>query len=189
MSNVNPSIPGPPDGLFDLKFHQLSVYHADPEKAIHFWKERGYDKWLYDFTRLVGTECDEPIDKHEEVWFNYDLFNHEFEYIRYDNGQLSRLYPHENGQHGPFMSHWATFVDDLDSKMEEIQSEFGLKPYCLVRTFEHKSPVLNASRKRFYQCLYDTRRLLGHDVKLMQRVMPGDRNYPHEARKAAFSHS
>jgi hypothetical protein len=174
----NVAVPGPPDGIFDLKFHQVAMYHPDSERAVSLWEDFGYYNWLPDHTLLRGTLHGNPIEVYENLFFNYELWPHEMEYIQYDPGRI--LPGDERDPSKPWISHWATYVDDLDAKLAEVEDEMGLKPYFIYVTVTHENPALNASGERFYECLIDTQDLLGHDLKLIQRVYPGQPHYPTE---------
>lgn len=166
MPNI--AIPGPASGIWNLKFHQVAIYHADPESAVLEWSDLGYDKWTSDTATLVGTEWGDPSQKEGEMWFNYDILPMELEYVKYNTPFRHTL--DDRDGHPPFISHMSTYVEDLDEKLEEIEQTIGIRPYHEFQTHDHTNPTVVERKLRFKEAIYDTRRLLGYDVKMIQRV-------------------
>ena len=176
----NLAVLAPPESLFKLKFHQVAIYHSDPESAVEFWEAAGFQDWTRDECVLRGTyENDETFLMKEREYFNYDILPLEFCYFQYSTG----VYKEEDGRDGepPFLALMAAYVDNLEATMTRIGMELGLHPYKVYDSVEHRNPYLTEGPKagmRFHKCLYDTANWLGFDVKLTQRVMPGDHMYP-----------
>lgn len=167
MPNV--AIPGPPEGLWGLlKFHQVAIYHAWPEKAVEDWTGMGYSKWIHDSATLTGTEWFEQSSKIGYMWFNYDILPMELEYVRYDSP--TRHSGDERTGDTPFISHMSTYVDDVDATVHRINQEHDWLPYHQFLTGEHRNPAVIERGLRFKEAIYDTRGLLGFDIKLIQRI-------------------
>jgi len=177
MPNI--AVPAPPDAIFRVKFHQVSIYHANPEEAVDFWKAAGFTEWTSDECVLRGFEYGRPFLEVESEWFNYDILPLEFCLFHYRRG----AYKIDEGMDGepPFLALMAAYVDSLEQKMAEIAEDLDLYPFKVYDSVEHRNPYLTEGPKagmRFHKCLYNTSNWLGFDVKLTQRVMPGDAHYP-----------
>ena len=166
MPNI--AIPAPAEALFNLKFHQVAIYHSKPEMAIDFWIDAGYTNWSEDTALLVGTEFGDPSVKEGHMFFNYDIMPMELEYVHYDTGHRHRRDLRDGFE--PFISHMSTYVEDLDAELLRISQESGMDPYHLFVTQDHTNPVVVERKLRFKEAIYNTRSFLGYDVKLIQRV-------------------
>jgi hypothetical protein len=164
----NIAIPAPPDGLWDLKFHQVAIYHNDPETAVMEWSDMGYDQWTSDVATLVGMEWGDPSQKEGQMWFNYDILPMEFEYVKYST-EFRHTLDQRDG-HPPFISHMSTYVEDLDAQVQKVEDALGITPYHRFVTRNHQNPYVVEKEVRFKEAIYDTRLLLGFDVKMIQRV-------------------
>lgn len=169
MPNV--PIDAPKEAVFDLKFHQIAIYHHDPEMAMEEWCEMGFNNWTGDRAELVGTEWSMPSSKVGTMWFNYDIAPLELEYVKYN-----REYRHsadDRDGHPPFLSHMSTYCEDVYSVAYRLWSQYRLVPYHRFVTKNHLNPYVLEKGIRFMEAIYDTRNLLGYDVKLIQRVGAG----------------
>jgi hypothetical protein len=165
MPNI--AIPTPDGSFFGLKFHQVAIYHKDPELAVEFWSDAGYNDWHADTAVLVGTEFGEESKKTARMYFNYDIMPLELEYVRY--GSHSRNSQDLRNGEPPFLSHYSTYVEDVEYEVDRIQFQLSMEPYHRFVTQDHTNPGV-VGVKRFKEAIYPTTRFLGHDVKLIQRV-------------------
>lgn len=167
MPNV--AVPGPPDGLWKLKFHQVAIYTHESiiEDALEFWNVSGYQDWHHDTATLNGSENGNPSLKDAEMFFNYDILPLELEYVTYHN--LYRNHRDDRSGIPPFLSHFSTYVEDIEAEVARIGWETGHRPYHRFVTQDHTNPNV-IGKKRFMEAIYNTRRWLGYDVKMIQRV-------------------
>lgn len=167
MPNV--AIPGPPEGLWNLKFHQVAIYaHKEVvDSALEFWSQSGYKNWHTDRAQLVGAEHGIPLIKNAEMHFNYDILPLELEYVSYTG--LARNSRDDRSGIPPFLSHFSTYVENIAAEVARVEQETGLRPYHRFVTNGHTNPNVQGS-KRFMEAIYNTRRFLGFDVKMIQRV-------------------
>jgi hypothetical protein len=163
----NLAIPTPDGAFWGLKFHQVAIYHADPDDAIQFWVDAGYDNWHEDQATLVGTEHGESSQKDAQMFFNYDVMPLELEYVHYSTEYRNSRDMRDG--HPPFISHLSTYVEDLDDEVQRIREEFAQDPYHRFLTYNHENPNV-VGVKRFREAIFDTSNLLGYDIKLIQRV-------------------
>jgi len=166
MPNI--AVPAPPESLFKLKFHQVAIYHHDPQSAVEFWEAAGFHNWVQDECELTGTEYNEPLEMREREYFNYDILPLELCYFQYSTGQFSR----EDGRNGdpPFLAHMAAYVDNLEEQTHRLAKELNLHPYRLYDSVAHQNPYLTERGITFHKAIYDTTTWLGFDVKLTQKV-------------------
>ena len=167
MPNV--AVPGPPEGLWGLlKFHQVAVYHIRPDTAVHEWAGMGYSNWVSDVATLIGTEWGHRSEKVGEMWFNYDILPMELEYVHYST--TTRHSGDGRTGHIPFISHMSTYVEDVDDTVKRISEEHDVEPYHKFQTSGHLNPSVKERGLTFREAIYDTRHLLGFDIKLIQRI-------------------
>ena len=166
LASINQAIAAPMSGVFDLKFHQVAIYTDNVMRDITMWKDMGYEEWSYDTAKLVGKDRGVPTIKQATMAFNYDILPLELEYVSY-NGPRNR--EDERTGFDAFLSHCSTIVHDVEEKMLELKQKHGLEPYHQFVTQDHTNPNVQGI-KRFKEAIYDTRHLLGFDIKLIQRV-------------------
>jgi hypothetical protein len=166
MPNV--AVPAPPDALFKLKFHQLAIYHHNPEAAVRFWMDAGYTEWVQDDCLLLGKEYDVSITMREREFFNYDILPLELCYMQYSTGQFSTQ--DDRSGNPPFLAHMAAYVENLEEQMMRIKATLNLHPYRIYDSVEHQNPYLVKRGITFHKAIYDTTHWLGYDVKLTQKV-------------------
>lgn len=174
MPNI--AVPAPPDALFKLKFHQVAIYSADPEAAVEFWEAAGFHNWTEDECILRGTEHGRPLLMKEREFFNYDIMPLELCYMQYSTGYFRRGDRRSGDK--PFIGHMATYVEDLEAEINRINESLDIRPYRVYDSVEHQNPYLVEKKQKFHKCIYNTMEWLGFDVKLTQRVFPGDPHYP-----------
>jgi len=156
----------PVESLLDLKFHQVAIYHHNPEQAILWWSNLGFGNWHRDHAILQGLEDGLESQKSATMVFNYDIMPLELEYVSY-HGPRNQHDPRDGSQ--PFISHLSTIVDDVDQKAYELTITLGRAPYHRFVTGKHTNPNV-VGKKRFREAIFDTASLFGFDIKLIQRV-------------------
>lgn len=170
VPGASKNIPVPatdPSSWFGLKFHQVAIYSANVFESVNMWKDMGYEDWTYDEAILSGTEWGKPGSKKAFMAFNYDILPNELEFVHYS--APTRHLQDERDGNPPFISHMSVMVDDVQWETLRIFNRFGMKPYHEFLTGHHTNERVKG-RKRFKEAIYDTRGLLGFDLKLIQRV-------------------
>jgi hypothetical protein len=160
-------IPSNVRSFLPYQWHQVAIYTDEPERAIEQYERLGYRNWVYDQADLIGNLEGEAVVTKAYMAFNYDIFPGELEFLRY-------IGPNRHQQEGrdgevPFISHMSTYVDNVFLESTQIYKTFGMIPYHQFITGNNTNPAVKGL-KRFIECIYDFRDLLGYDLKLIQKV-------------------
>lgn len=163
------------DSFFDYQFHQVAMYTKEPQKAMGYWRSRGHHKWIEDHATLRGYITDPNTgvvyqsSVQAEMWFNYTVQPMELEFLTYHMGTSRHSLAGNDRPSAPFISHMSVYVDDIMREILEHEIAFGYLPYHRFVTTGHSNPGVQ-NKKRFIEAIYDTKGLLGYDVKLIQKV-------------------
>ena len=152
-----------PNSVFGYQFHQIAIYAAHQDDAVEFYRNLGHNDWIEDYASLVGWLDGELVETQAHMQFNYDIMPMELEFLTYSGPNRHAA----QGRDGevPFISHMSVYTDDVF----EIIKQFRMKPYHRFVTRNHANPGV-AGKKRFIECIYDTRNVLGYDIKFIQKV-------------------
>lgn len=162
-------------GPFGLKFHQVAFYTSDLLAAVNGWQQLGFNNWVFDSATLEGARIInnewQDVKTKATMAFNYDILPMELECLTYDGGE------HRHRERAildgiPFISHLSVHVRDVAGIMEDFRTVHGIRPYHVFVTKGHTN-VHIAGKKRFVECIYDTRKQFGYDIKLIQRIAWG----------------
>lgn len=169
MSNDISSEHGP----FGFKFHQVAMYCPDGVgEAVKSYRSIGYDEWSHDMASLRGLlKVDgswNEIETTAQMAFNYQALPMELEFLKYHGGQ-HRHRERERLSAIPFISHMSVHVASVKDQMELMKSVYGMEPYHVFVTDEHTNQAVR-NHKRFIECIFDTRDVLGYDVKCIERI-------------------
>ena len=154
-----------------MKFfiEQVALCPRDPEAAIRLLKEIGLDEWVEDHVVANGRVFDQPGKNEADLAFNYQNTRPEgkpleLEVLHYTRG------PNWMVGRQPAVSHLGMHCtsDELD--------EFRLKFHALgigvsqeVFTESHTNPYLLEVKRKYQYVIFDTRRILGVDLKFIVR--------------------
>lgn len=160
-------------GPFGAKFHQVAIYTTDVGDSVQPYFEMGYDNWKTDTAVLVGYRR----AAHSLVWvpetcqadmaFNYDIMPLELEFLQYHGP--SRHHERSLLDHIPFISHMSVHVDSVREIIEKFKEDYGTIPIHVFVTQDHTNPAVK-DKKRFIECIFDTRAWFGYDIKCIERV-------------------
>lgn len=152
-----------------FKLEQLAI--APPkdqvDKAIELLKDIGLcDMFVFDTVRSVGTVFDDVAENEARLAFNYTALTHaqEFEVLHYLNTA------NWMEKHGPSASHFGMHVKAHE--LEEWKAFFAdrnIKIAQEVRTMQHSNAAISGKRWYHY-CIFDTRAILGIDLKFIVRL-------------------
>lgn len=159
-----------PISMFGHDFHQLAIYHPEPNAAIRFLSGIGFNDWHRDSAKLKGLLVTggsmRQTEISAEMVFNYQILNgRELEFVSY----LNHPHPRYGREVAPFISHLSAYVEDVQKSAEDIESEFGMIPFHRFDTGNHTNPRV-AGKKFFREAIYQTRQKLGFDLKLIEKV-------------------
>lgn len=124
------------------------------------------DAFTFDAVKAVGTVFGEVSQNEAELNFNYTALkdSREFEVLHYTT-------PHNwMAKHGPSASHFGMHVKAAE--LEEWKDYFESRKIPIaqeVRTMSHSNPSI-AGKRWYHYCIFDTRPILGIDLKFIVRL-------------------
>lgn len=158
-----------PESIFGYQMHQVAIFTDHAQAAVDKWKSFGHTEWAEDKAVLVGKldGIEGTIFTYAHMWFNYDIMPMELEFLEYTGHNRHAAEGRDGAQ--PFISHMSTYVDNVFIEAMKMQIHFNMLPYHRFVTTNHQNPHV-LGKKRFIECIYDTRELLGYDIKLINKV-------------------
>lgn len=171
--------PRSPGFLLD-RIEQVAMYTPSIASAKADYARLGLTNWVDDTVTGMARVQDpnQPIGTMEfgpnmaQLAFNYDL-GFELELITYLSGpnwhraagRIDYFGECENN----FASHMSWHVEDIEAASEPILAA-GFPLAQTVTTIAHTNPYLMKNWRKFKYAVFDTRSLLGWDIKLIQRI-------------------
>lgn len=161
--------------MFDNKFHQIAMYVQEPDVAVTALRQIGYQDWVHDEATLVGHVMGYPIETRGSMWFNYEFFNGELEFLHYEGPSWHSLAGRTDdagnclGLEPNFISHKSVYTENLERDSKQL----AMTGFGIVQEFEthdHINKYLLGKKQRFKEAIFGTRHLFGFDLKLIQRV-------------------
>lgn len=162
--------------MLRFKVDQLAISPRDTEAALRLLSEMGAVEWVEDVVEAHGD-----VIGHEgsatniaKLNFNYDLLKggYEFEVLNYSVGpNWIENSIHKGAAPESCVTHLGMHCteEELD-QWKEFFAERGYGIAQEVHTKEHMNPAIRGKRKYHY-CIFDTRGVLGFDVKFIVREM------------------
>lgn len=155
-----------------LKFliEQVAICPKDPAAAIELLTAIGLGEWARDHVCASGTVFGVNGANEADLAFNYEATSPkalELEVLHYTTG------PNWMAKHGPSASHLAMHVDA--AALDEWAAFFaarGISTAQVVHTKSHTNPVI-AGKREYTYAIFDTREILGIDLKFIVRREPG----------------
>ena len=158
-----------------MKFfiEQIALCPPNPELAIKMLKELGLDDWVYDHVIAGGKVFDEPGKNEADLAFNYQNARPEnkpleLELLHYTAG------PNWMQGRPPMVSHLG-----MHCAAEELAvfrrkfADLGIRVAQEVFTESHTNPYLLEVHRKYQYVIFDTREVLGVDLKFIVRIQPG----------------
>lgn len=170
----------------DTLIQQVAFYVPDMDRAKQAYRALGCKTWTDDIVTAQGKVHDGTFDDNGQIkWpktiinvahlaFNYELGT-EIELIHYSAGanwHFAKGRIDADGQCSvPFASHMSYHVDDMPGEVLKF-TRAGLRVIQDVRTVSHTNPYLVKNGRRYNYVVFDSRGILGFDVKLIKRLDP-----------------
>lgn len=152
-----------------LKFQvqQVALFPRNAEAAIALLTEMGAGDWARDHVEAVGTVFGDPGRNEADLAFDYELLKsaNELEVLDYTSGPNWMATP----AHGYSVSHLGMHCseEELDG-WKGFFSVRGIRIAQEVLTQSHSNPVI-AGKRWYHYCIFDTREILGVDIKFIVR--------------------
>lgn len=149
-----------------FRIEQVALCPRDPAAAIDLLKAMGADDWVLDHVVAKGS-VDGIQDQTNEadLAFNYEILSpaHELEVLHYTEGA------NWMDAHGPSVSHLGMHC--TAEELEQWRAFFASRAIPVaqeVHTQSHTNEVIKDAR-RYNYVIFDTRHILGVDVKFIVR--------------------
>jgi len=176
-----------------FKIEQVALCPADPDKAIALLTKMGLGEWARDHVKASGRVFGQGGTNEADLAFNYqgtrgfegtladgmhgDLRNIkplELEVLHYtdgDNWMKGDCGEEARGFHRPCsVSHLGMHCDAKElARWRGFFAAEGIREAQSVLTFSHTNPVI-AGKRTYNYVIYDTREILGVDVKFIVRM-------------------
>jgi hypothetical protein len=171
-------------GKLEYQFHQVAMYYPtfdQAHEAMAMWNGMGHE-FAEDSATLRGStrvrsEWKRSVTQ-ARMFFNYTIMPMEFEVLHYSSGDHRYTqnkfdddgrYTHTSTGEAPFLSHFSVYTENLEREAGELADVLGFGPYYKFTTEGHTNPRVKG-KKRFTETIFDTRALIGADLKFIQKV-------------------
>lgn len=167
------------------KIEQIAFYTNDIDNAkLMYGQMYGVKDWKEDIVTARGRVwCptggefgnggyELGVVNVAHLCFNYDL-GFELELIKYESG----MNWHANGRRigDIFPSHMAYHVEDMQKEVKRYEGA-GLRVAQEVKTLSHTNEYLLTTGRKYHYVIFDSRNVLGFDLKLIKRIENGERS-------------
>jgi hypothetical protein len=159
-----------------LKVDQIALCPEDPAAAIELLTAMGAADWARDHVVAHGTVFGEDAESEGVLAYNYELGSpREFEVLNYVAGDnWMDAHPRSVSHFGMHCTAkelvgWKQFFRERDIRVAQE-----------LLTDRHTNPRI-AGQRRYHYCIFDTRAILGVDLKFIVR-------YDHDKRPTALQH-
>jgi hypothetical protein len=162
--------------MMQFKIEQVALWPASSQVAKHFLMELGLTDWVSDQVAAKGEVYGvQDAENKATLSFNYQAAPEsslELEILDYNEGLNWMDASVNKGVVSSIgaVSHLGMHVteDQLD-EFDRIMDKYGVRIAQKVRTQSHTNPAIKDSRRYMY-VIYDTRRLIGVDLKFIVRL-------------------
>lgn len=154
-----------------MKFfiEQIALCPTNPAAAINFLKQVGLESWVHDHVIAGGKVYGEPGKNEADLAFNYENTRPEgkpleLEVLHYTTG------PNWMAGRPPMVSHLGMHctAEELDAFRRKF-SDMGVRVAQEVFTESHTNPFLLEQKRKYQYVIFDTRDILGVDLKFIVR--------------------
>ena len=157
-----------------MKFtiEQIAIAPKDPTAAKKLLSEIGAVEWAEDHVVATGSVFGKQGTNEANLSFNYDLFSgKEFEVLDYTSGSN---WVDETTDDRNIVSHLEMHctADELLGWREFFRDR-GIEVAQEVFTDSHSNPVI-AGKRSYNYVIFDTRKILGVDLKFIVRIEVND---------------
>ncbi len=155
-----------------MKFHieQIAIMPRDPIAARELLAAMGAVEWAQDHVTATGEVFGENIGVSEaELSFNYQMNRQDGKPIEFEILHYVKDSEHWLEGAAPSVSHLGmhTSAEDLE-KWRKFFADRGMTIAQELVTRHHTNPVI-AGKKWYNYVIFDTRRILGVDIKMIVR--------------------
>jgi hypothetical protein len=168
-------------GNICFKVEQIALYPVNSIRARDFLSRLGLNEWHHDQVTARGEVFGESGENQAHLAFNYQAGNGndpagkplELEVLDYTDGPNWMDVSMDGGETSPIcgaVSHLGMHVTEEELQgFDAIMREYDINIAQRVRTKAHTNPAIKDSRRYMY-VIYDTRALIGVDLKFIVRL-------------------
>lgn len=154
-----------------IKIEQVAIYAPNPNLLIeNLSQSLGLTEWVHDTVIAQGDVFGREAMNKAKLSFNYQL-GYEFELITYHNPSGQDWHSAQgralNGF--PFLSHKGYHVEDMEAEKKKY-TDLGWVIAQEVKTISHTNPYLIEKKRRYHYVVFDSRKIIGFDLKLIKRI-------------------
>jgi hypothetical protein len=151
-----------------FKIEQLALNPKNTGDAFLLMQLLGMTEWTHDSASAKGTVFGAPTENVGQLSFNYDSKPLELEILSYSSGR-NWLQAH-NSDRESIASHIGMHctAEEL-SEWHKRLTDFGVRVAQEVTTTNHTNPNVPKDR-RYKYVIYDTRDIIGVDLKFIVRL-------------------
>ncbi len=149
-----------------FKIQQVALCPRDPAKAHALLQKIGLTEWVRDQVVANGEVFGEDGENQANLSFNYEAFDGKelevLEYVQGDNWMSGRT---------PTVSHLGMHC--TEAELDEWKAFFkaeGIEIAQEVFTQSHTNEFLVKNGRKYHYCIFDTREILGTDLKFIVRI-------------------
>lgn len=151
-----------------FKIEQIAICPAHPALAIELLRELGLTEWANDHVVAEGRVYGDFVGENEaDLAFNYQAFGgKEFEVLNYTNGENWMKY----GTRPNSVSHLGMHC--TAEELVEWREFFRQREIYVAQevfTKSHTNPVI-AGKRSYNYVIFDTKSILGVDLKFIVRI-------------------
>lgn len=149
----------------EFKIQQIAFCPTDPQRAFALLEKIGLHKWTLDTVVAEGRVHGEPGRNQANLAFNYEAFDgNELEVLDYTSGN------NWMAGHRPTVSHVGMHCSEAElAEWKALFAAEGIPIAQEVFTESHTNPFLVNNGRRYHYCIFDTRAILGTDLKFIVR--------------------
>jgi len=152
-----------------FKIEQLAINPKNPGQAKVLLAAMGFDDWVNDHVVAAGHVKGAPGSNEADLSFNYGIFPGEFEVLDYTTGPnwVDEI-------EGANVSHIGMHCTEEElAEWKVVFGQFYIQIAQEVWTESHTNEAIKGKRSYHY-CIFDTRDILGCDVKFIVRKDLGE---------------
>lgn len=152
--------------------------------AMDFLARCGMSDWVLDSVEATGTVMGRASRNRATLQFNYSAFDgKELELLRYEKGTPNWLDSVDQGS--ALVSHIGMHCSEEDlAEWRRVMADFNITLAQEVWTDSHSNPRIRGCR-RYHYVIYDTRELIGVDMKFIVRRIINQEEEDRQAEIAA----
>ncbi len=152
-----------------LRIEQIAICPPNPKAAMELLEALGLTEWAKDHVVANGTVFSTATTNEANLAFNYEVLERarEFEVLAYTKGENWMT----KRERAPSVSHLGCHctAEELEAWRAFFTSR-GIGVAQEVQTQSHTNPII-AGKRRYTYVIFDTRPILGVDLKFIVRHM------------------